>query len=210
MAEALPAHREKTVGEINRYPNVANSGIGDIGVPVTAKRSITKQTTSCSSKTSNHALIGVSGLTIVRGKGKHAMKLSLNSLVRYSLSAALFFLAMSAASFGQFRVSVTFGPPALPVYEQPVCPGDGYIWTPGYWAWDDDSEDYYWVPGTWVEAPEVGYLWTPAWWGWGGEAFIFHEGYWGPTIGFYGGVNLGFGFFGEGYRGGRGGQRRGF
>jgi WXXGXW repeat (2 copies) len=81
--------------------------------------------------------------------------------------------------------------------------GDGYIWTPGYWAWDDDAEDYYWVPGTWILAPEVGFLWTPGWWGWGGEAFIFHEGYWGPQIGFYGGINYGFGYFGEGYEGGR-------
>jgi len=60
------------------------------------------------------------------------------------------------------------------------------------------------VPGTWVLAPQVGYLWTPAWWGWGGgEGFIFHEGYWGPQIGFYGGISYGFGYFGEGYEGGR-------
>ena len=68
---------------------------------------------------------------------------------------ALALLAMSMPSFAQVRISVAFGPPALPVYEQPLCPGDGYIWTPGYWAWDDDGEDYYWVPGTWVLAPEV-------------------------------------------------------
>jgi hypothetical protein len=141
--------------------------------------------------------------TIVRAKGKTRMKFSVSSAVRYSLGSFLVFLAMSAASFGQFAVSVSFAPPALPVYDQPVCPGDGYIWTPGYWAWDDDAEDYYWVPGTWVEAPEVGYLWTPAWWGWGGEAFIFHQGYWGPGVGFYGGISYGFGYFGAGYEGGR-------
>ena len=48
-------------------------------------------------------------------------------------------------------VSVNFGPPALPVYEQPICPADGYLWTPGYWAYADEG-GYYWVPGTWVEA----------------------------------------------------------
>ena len=26
-------------------------------------------------------------------------------------------------------------PPPLPDYEQPQAPGDGYLWTPGYWAW---------------------------------------------------------------------------
>lgn len=131
------------------------------------------------------------------------MNFSLRSLFGHSLALLLLLLAMSAGSTAQFRVAITFGPPALPVYEQPICPGEGYIWTPGYWAWDDDVEDYYWVPGTWVLSPEVGYLWTPAWWGWGGEAFIFHEGYWGPVVGFYGGINYGFGYFGDGYAGGR-------
>jgi hypothetical protein len=101
------------------------------------------------------------------------------------------------------QFSVGFAPPPLPVYEQPICPGDGYIWTPGYWAWDDDAQDYYWVPGTWVLAPQVGYLWTPGYWGWGGEAYVFHVGYWGPVVGFYGGINYGWGYTGHGYYGGR-------
>jgi hypothetical protein len=116
---------------------------------------------------------------------------------------AVVVLFMSAASFGQVRISVSFGPPALPVYEQPICPGDGYIWTPGYWDWSDDDSDYYWVPGTWVLAPEVGYLWTPPYWAWVDGAFVFYDGYWGPQVGFYGGINYGFGYFGEGLEGGR-------
>ncbi len=100
-------------------------------------------------------------------------------------------------------ISVGFAPPAIPVYTQPVCPEEGYIWTPGYWAWDPASDDYYWVPGTWVEPPQVGLLWTPGYWGWGGSAFVFHDGYWGPQVGFYGGINYGFGYFGNGYVGGR-------
>jgi len=116
---------------------------------------------------------------------------------------ALAVLSAPTTSFAQIRITVGFGPPALPVYEQPICPGDGYIWTPGYWAWDPDFDDYYWVPGTWVLAPEVGFLWTPPWWGWDGGVFLFHEGFWGPHIGFYGGINYGFGYFGYGYVGGR-------
>jgi hypothetical protein len=115
----------------------------------------------------------------------------------------LFVLTLSAASFAQIRVSVSFGPPPIPVYEQPLCPGEGYIWTPGYWAYGDDFDDYYWVPGTWVLAPEVGFLWTPGYWAWNDGAFVFYEGYWSPQIGFYGGINYGFGYFGEGYEGGR-------
>src|SRR5271157_925049 len=124
-----------------------------------------------------------------------------------TLSFALLFgfvvLSLSAASFAQIGVAIRIGPPPLPVYEQPLCPGDGYIWTPGYWAYDYDINDYYWVPGTWVMAPEVGFLWTPAYWGWGGDGFVFYDGYWGPHVGFYGGINYGFGYFGEGYEGGR-------
>jgi hypothetical protein len=100
----------------------------------------------------------------------------------------------------QVAISVAFGPPALPVYAQPICPGDGYIWTPGYWAWGPDG--YFWVPGTWVRPPRIGYLWTPAYWAWGGSGYGFHPGYWGPHIGFYGGINYGFGYGGVGYEGG--------
>jgi len=100
-------------------------------------------------------------------------------------------------------ISVNFAPPELPVYEQPLCPGEGYIWTPGYWAWNPDYGDYYWVPGTWVLVPQRGYLWTPPWWGWNGVAFIFHDGYWGPRVGFYGGIDYGYGYPGRGYYGGR-------
>jgi hypothetical protein len=118
-----------------------------------------------------------------------------------SLLFALVVLAMSAASFAQIGISVTIAPPALPVYEQPPLPAQGYIWTPGYWAYSEG--DYYWVPGTWVMAPQVGFLWTPGYWGWGNGMYVFNEGYWGPHVGFYGGINYGYGYTGEGYQGGR-------
>src|SRR6266487_3375576 len=91
-----------------------------------------------------------------------------------SLFMTLVMLTLSAASFAQIgvAVSINFAPPELPVYEQPLCPGEGYFWTPGYWAW-------------------------------GGSSFIFYEGYWGPVVGFYGGINYGYGYFGRGYEGGR-------
>ena len=92
-------------------------------------------------------------------------------------------------------------PPPLPVYEQPPVPGPGYLWTPGYWAWAPAG--YYWVPGTWVMPPRVGFLWTPGYWGFVGGVYAFHAGYWGPHVGFYGGVNYGFGYGGVGFAGGR-------
>ena len=97
-------------------------------------------------------------------------------------------------------VSISVAPPVLPVYEQPLCPGPGYIWTPGYWAYGES--DYYWVPGTWVLPPVVGLLWTPGYWGYDGGIYAWHAGYWGPHVGYYGGVNYGFGYGGVGYEGG--------
>ena len=100
-------------------------------------------------------------------------------------------------------VSVDVAPPPLPYYEQPPIPVEGYIWAPGYWAWNTVALDYYWVPGTWVEPPQPELLWTPAWWGWVDGRYGFHPGYWGREVGFYGGVDYGFGYAGEGYYGGR-------
>ncbi|HKE22675.1 MAG TPA: hypothetical protein VKB88_09820 [Bryobacteraceae bacterium] len=115
---------------------------------------------------------------------------------------ALVTLSMPSPSLAQFGVLISIPPPYLPVYEQPVIPGPGYLWTPGFWAWSPEYGEYYWVPGTWVLPPQVGVLWTPGYWGWGGNAFIWNPGYWGPHIGFYGGVNYGFGYTGSGYEGG--------
>jgi len=88
-------------------------------------------------------------------------------------------LAFSHGAFAQVGISVGFGPPAIPLYAQPICPADGYLWVPGYWSYDV-AYGYYWVPGTWVQPPQVGLLWTPGYWGWGGSNFIFYPGYWGP------------------------------
>ncbi|HEU4857317.1 MAG TPA: hypothetical protein VFS86_08460 [Rhodanobacteraceae bacterium] len=108
--------------------------------------------------------------------------------------------AHAAVSIG-IGVSVGVPPPALPVYSQPIAPGPGYLWTPGYWAWDP-SFGYYWVPGSWVMPPQIGLLWTPGWWGWSDGYYRWTPGYWGTHVGFYGGVNYGYGYFGNGYAGG--------
>jgi hypothetical protein len=122
----------------------------------------------------------------------------LRALRNLVLGAAI--VAAPAASFGQIGVAISIAPPALPVYAQPVIPGEGYIWTPGYWA--HGPVGYFWVPGVWVQPPTVGYLWTPAYWGWGNGGYLFHGGYWGAHMGFYGGINYGFGYFGHGFEGG--------
>jgi hypothetical protein len=93
-------------------------------------------------------------------------------------------------------------PPALPDYDQPPCPQDGELWTPGYWGYGPGG-GYFWVPGTWVAPPQVGLLWTPGYWGFVGGLYAWRAGYWGNHVGFYGGVNYGFGYGGHGFFGGR-------
>ncbi len=124
-----------------------------------------------------------------------------SNLIRGVVSALVLAASPLVSQAGiSIGVSVNIAPPALPVYVQPPCPGVGYIWTPGYWAWDGD--DYYWVPGTWVLAPAVGLLWTPGYWGWSEGVYVWHAGYWGPHVGFYGGINYGYGYTGVGFAGG--------
>ena len=111
-------------------------------------------------------------------------------------------LAMSHPAKAMLSISVRIAPPPLMVYEQPMIPAAGYIWVPGYWSWDDEIGDYYWVPGQWVLPPFAGALWTPGYWAWNDGAYFFHRGYWGPVVGYYGGINYGFGYFGVDYVGG--------
>src|SRR6266699_2718544 len=112
----------------------------------------------------------------------------------FVLAGFLFVALPLASSHAQVDISVGFAPPVLPVVEQPPCPVEGYLWTPGYWGYGS---------GGWVAPPSVGVLWTPPWWGWNNGVYAFNQGYWGPTVGYYGGINYGYGYNGNGYWGGR-------
>jgi hypothetical protein len=50
--------------------------------------------------------------------------------------------------------------------------------------------------------PYTGALWTPGYWGFYSNRYWFHPGHWGLHIGYYGGINYGFGYIGVGYEGG--------
>lgn len=128
---------------------------------------------------------------------KKSLKTGLVALIMLFATSNIF----AQVSIG-ISISARIAPPPLPVYSQPPCPTDGYLWVPGYWAWSDDLQDYYWVPGAWVAPPRPGLLWTPAYWGYTGGVYGFHAGYWGAHVGFYGGINYGYGYCGTGFVGG--------
>ena len=106
---------------------------------------------------------------------------NMNKKIKNALLLGLLAVAAPIASMAQVvAVNITIAPPVLPVYEQPICPEPGFLWTPGYWSYGDAG--YYWVPGVWVQPPTVGLLWTPGYWAFEGPIYVWHEGYWGPHI----------------------------
>jgi hypothetical protein len=112
-------------------------------------------------------------------------------------------LSAPSASFAQVSIdaTITLAPPELPDYAQPPIPVVGYVWTPGWWQYGPAG--YYWVPGTWVQPPAVGLLWTPGYWAWNNGRYFWNAPYWGSQVGYYGGINYGYGYGGNGYAGGR-------
>ncbi|WP_177189045.1 YXWGXW repeat-containing protein [Solimonas aquatica] len=124
-------------------------------------------------------------------------------LIRLRFVPLLLAILLSPLSArADLQISVNFAPPELPVYDQPYCPGPGYLWVPGYWAYDPDYGEYYWVPGTWARPPRPGLLWTPGYWAWNEFAYVWYPGYWSTQVGFYGGINYGYGYPGSGFYGG--------
>ena len=66
-----------------------------------------------------------------------------SSVFALMLGAAIpaFLIAPAQAQIA-VDVSVEVAPPPLPYYEQPIIPAEGYIWVPGYWAWNAAEGDY--------------------------------------------------------------------
>lgn len=127
------------------------------------------------------------------------LKLTLKALAACCLLASL--SACVAAGSGWYTdYSVSIAPPPIPEYAQPPCPGAGYIWQPGYWAWGNDG--YYWDSGEWVLPPQPGLLWTPGYWDFDGDSYVWIAGHWGATVGYYGDIDYGYGYFGDGFDGG--------
>jgi hypothetical protein len=55
--------------------------------------------------------------------------------------------------------------------------GANVQWMPGYWAWDDDKEDYIWVSGFWRNAPP-GRTWVPGSWRKAEGGYQWSGGFW--------------------------------
>lgn len=141
----------------------------------------------------------MSGKAARTGRARDAWRASVTIAVRQG-AMALLLLALPGLAGAQISVSILIAPPDLPPDEQPPVPQDGYVWTPGYWEYAQGA--YYWVPGQWLEPPQPDLLWTPGYWQWNDGQYQWSPGYWDREIGYYGGVNYGYGYAGRGYQGG--------
>jgi hypothetical protein len=88
-----------------------------------------------------------------------------------------------------FAETVTFDPqPGLVAPKEPPAPieelppqqrpeGSNVTWIPGYWAWDEERNDFLWVSGIWRAIPP-GRQWIPGYWGRTGQGAQWTSGYW--------------------------------
>lgn len=70
--------------------------------------------------------------------------------------------------------------PPAPIDELPPKTrpkGNAVVWIPGYWAWDDHSEDFLWVSGVWRKTPP-GHRWVPGYWDDADDGYRWVSGVW--------------------------------
>ena len=76
-------------------------------------------------------------------------------------------------------VTVDQAPPTL-IEEVPPeqrLEGENVTWIPGYWAWDEDQNDFLWVSGIWRNLPP-GREWVPGYWSDSDGRHQWTSGYW--------------------------------
>src|SRR2546423_12792323 len=78
------------------------------------------------------------------------------------------------------NIDVDIAPPAAVVEDAPVR--QGYVYTPGYWRWDEPRHNHIWIKGEYV--PERrGEHWVPHEWAGQTARIAFIEGGWGRDKG---------------------------
>src|SRR2546423_1335626 len=71
-------------------------------------------------------------------------------------------------------------PPPAPIEELPPeqrPEGANMTWMSGYWAWDDERNDFLWVSGIWRALPP-GRQWVSGYWSPSGQGAQWTSGYW--------------------------------
>jgi len=109
--------------------------------------------------------------------------------MKRTLSFAALILAAAAAaplpSLAATSVGLYIGaaPPA-PIYERMPAPRAGYVWAPGYWAWN--GHRHVWTSGYWI-AERPGFVYNAPVWYQGNGGWYMEPARWAP----YGGHDRG-------------------
>jgi hypothetical protein len=103
------------------------------------------------------------------------MSKQLSNFWRTAIAGGMLGLAAIAApASAAVNLDIDIGPPA-PQVEVVPGPRAGYVWGPGYWAWD--GHHHHWVGGRWLrERP--GYVYVPEHWEDRGGRHHFEPGHW--------------------------------
>jgi len=65
--------------------------------------------------------------------------------------------------------------PELPPDARPE--GNNVVWIPGYWGWDDDSQNFLWVSGFWRNEPP-NQRWVTGYWQQSSSGWVWVPGFW--------------------------------
>jgi len=83
-------------------------------------------------------------------------------------------LATGAVALAQVSFSINVGPPP-PIDEVVPMMPQGYVWAPGYWAWNHDQ--HIWIRGRSM-VQRTGYRWEPDRWEQRGNGYYRQPGSW--------------------------------
>lgn len=97
-----------------------------------------------------------------------------HKLLMVGLAAAS--LAFPLASQARVDVDINVAPPP-PRYEVAPPPRVGFVWAPGYWAWDNGHHHHVWRRGHYVRERR-GYHWTPDRWAEHDGRYRYEPGRW--------------------------------
>src|SRR6478735_5099490 len=100
-----------------------------------------------------------SGGALLSSAPLHAQTSGVEELTRGPVHEAF---AAAIGSDPEPGIFVRIAPPSpieeVPPDQQPV--GNNVTWLPGYWAWDDEPNDFIWISGVWRNLPP-GRQWVP-------------------------------------------------
>ena len=102
------------------------------------------------------------------------MSKQISAFWRTAIAGGLLGLSALSAPASAADINVQIGPPP-PRAEVMPGPRHGYVWSPGYWAWN--GHRHYWVSGHWVRERR-GYGWVPEHWEERGGRHYFVPGHW--------------------------------